>query len=324
LKGVVSVSVVIPTYNRAHLICDALNSVVAQTFKDLEIIVVDDGSQDDTSAIVQNWHTDKNPEITLSYIPQENAGGNAARNNGIEAAKGQYVAFLDSDDIWHPEKLAKQVELLETNQNFVAAYTGLREVEASTGEVLSTPEHRYMSGNLLAAILVSDVTAPTSTYVVRRKALHDAGLFDLDLAARQDWDMWIRLAELGEIGCVPETLVDLRHHNGPRTISDPTRELRAYERILTKYSSQRRKLGISTVMASKASYHRRAAKVHFHNMDRRWKAVGHSLLAILYWPFEINAWMGFVSLFMPSGTRQWFRKNWNRLLGRTAFGIRSH
>lgn len=105
--GVKSVSVVIPTYNRAHLICDALDSVAAQTFNDVEIIVVDDGSEDDTATVVEAWKARTHPAIELSYHLQNNAGGNVARNTGIKAASGRYVAFLDSDDVWHPEKLEK-------------------------------------------------------------------------------------------------------------------------------------------------------------------------------------------------------------------------
>lgn len=213
---------------------------------------------------------------------------------------------------------------MESKPSYVAAYCGLREVEAATGKVLEIPKHRYPTGNLLPALLVSDVTAPTSAYVVRRQSLVDAGLFDVDLAARQDWDMWIRLAELGAIGCVSAPLVDLRHHDGPRTVSDPTRELRAHKLILKKYAEQRRKLGLSTIMSSRASYHRRAAKVHFHNMDQRWSAVTHYLRAIAFWPFEINSWMGLMSMFVPANARQSFRKNWNTVFGRTALGIRSH
>lgn len=318
------VSVVIPTYNRASLICDALESVAAQSFTDIEIIVVDDGSIDNTAEVVKAWSGEKFHARSLRYLRQENLGGNAARNCGIEASTGLYVAFLDSDDIWHPEKLAKQIPLLEANTDCVAVYSGLREVEIESGKILSVPEHPYPSGKLLPKLLVSDVTAPTSAYLVRREALHRAGLFDLSLAARQDWDMWIRLAKLGEINAVREPLFDLRHHDGPRTISDPNRELQAHRRIIEKYADERRALGFSTSLAAKASYHRRCAKVHFHNKNAPLSAIGHYLAAIAYWPFEINSWLGLVSVFVPQGARGSFRKSWNAILGRTSFGIRSH
>lgn len=99
------ISVVIPTYNRAHYVCEAIDSVLAQTYKNIEIIAVDDGSTDNTKDIIQQYSS------RIKYIYQNNAGPSAARNNGIKQSNGDLIAFLDSDDIWLAEKLERQVEI---------------------------------------------------------------------------------------------------------------------------------------------------------------------------------------------------------------------
>lgn len=317
-----TISVIIPTFNRAHLICDALDSVAAQSRSVDEIVVVDDGSDDDTKAVVLDWATRR--AVPLRYVRQDQAGGNAARNRGIDEATGRYIAFLDSDDLWHPEKIAKQMKVIGPATDFGAVYCGLRETDVGTGDVISIPALDFRQGDLLADLLVSDVTAPTSCYLVERRVLLEAGCFDLDLAARQDWDMWIRVAERTKIGCVPEVLVDLRHHSGPRTATDPTRELRAYKRILEKYKSQRRQQGWAVRLRALASYHTRVGRVNLHYRSQRWNAVRHYLLALGYWPISLKTWMALVGAVLPPGLRAPIRKRWNTVFGGTAFAIRSH
>ena len=319
-----TVSVVIPTYNRAKLTCEALTSVMQQDFAPEEVIIVDDGSDDDTAERVQQWQTNNNPAFRVQFERQDRRGGNAARNRGICLARCRYVAFLDSDDLWHPEKLGKQLKLLESRPDYGAAYTGLREVVAETGEVIAEPRRTYPEGNLLKALLVSDVTAPTSTYIVRRDLFEEAGCFDEDLKARQDWDMWIRIATCTKIASVPEALVDLRQHSGPRTASDPTRELVAYRRILEKYASLRREQGLAVRLAALSSYHRRAGRVHLHYLNQRGKAMGHYLMALVIWPWSADSWAALLGSVLPSALRQVLRSKWNAIFGRTFLAIRSH
>lgn len=316
------VSVVVPTYNRDHLVCAALDSVQAQSFRSLEIIVIDDGSTDDTEARVRAWA--ETATLPVLYERQPNAGGNAARNRGIDRARGHFVAFLDSDDLWHPNKIARQLARLAETPAFGAVYCGLRETDAESGRVLAEPRHDFPEGDLLNALLVRDVTAPTSTYLVRRQLLIEAGKFDLDLAARQDWDMWIRLARLAPIGCVPEVLVDLRHHAGPRTVSDPTRELRAHRRILAKYAPLRARRGWWLPLAARAGFHRRAGRVQFHYRGRRGAAIRHYLTAIALWPLAADSWAALVGAFLPAGLRGRLRHGWNSIFGRTFLAIRNH
>lgn len=318
------VSVVIPTYNRAHLICDALDSILQQELLPGEVIIVDDGSDDGTAGRIGQWRQRSRPPFGVQFVRQERMGGNVARNRGIALAQHRYVAFLDSDDLWHPAKLRKQVELLEDRPGYGAAYTGLRETDAESGAVISEPQHAYPEGDLLNALLVSDVTAPTSAWVVRRALFQEAGDFDQDLMARQDWDMWIRLALCAKIGCVPEALVDLRQHGGPRTVSDPTRELAAYRRILGKYAPLRRARGLRVRLAALSSYHRRAGRVHLHYLNRRGRAIGHYLMALALWPLAADTWAALLGAFLPAALRRQLRRGWNAIFGGTALAIRSH
>jgi len=188
-----SVSVIIPAYNAAAFISETLDSVYAQTFADFEVIVVNDGSPDTEDLECEL----KRYSEKLRYIKQENQGAAAARNTGITAARGEFVAFLDADDAWLPAFLEKQVDLLERTPADVVWADALisgdspfagrtfMQVQPSFAEV--TPE------NLLAV----RVTVLTSTVVARRQPILDVGLFDVTLRRGQDFELWLRLARRG-------------------------------------------------------------------------------------------------------------------------------
>lgn len=319
------VSVVIPTFNRAHLILRALESVKRQSYRPLDVIVADDGSTDDTERVVTDWIDQHAGDgFAISYWKQPNQGGNVARNFGIDRARGEYVAFLDSDDGWHPEKLAKQVGVMRGDASIGAVYCGLQSVVIETGEVKPTSPRPYPQGNLLNQLLVKDVTAPTSTYVVRKSVFERVGQFDTDLQARQDWDMWIRVASEYNIAAVPEVLVDFGEHTGPRTISNPDKEIRAYARILEKYAALRAKSPLSIRRASKAAYYRRLGRVHFHQKNSYARAMAYQLRAIAAWPFEFDSYAALVGMLLPRSNRERLHHAWNRCFGWGGLRIGSH
>ena len=321
------VSVVIPTYNRAPIVCDALESVRRQTYRPIEVIVVDDGSTDGTEALTRDWQAKHATEdgFISRYVSQKNQGGNVARNRGIAQCTGDYVAFLDSDDCWLPEKLAKQMRVLLTNDDDMGAvYCGLCHVELATGEVLETPRRSFPTGRLLDQLLVRDVTAPTSAYLIRRGVFRHVGIFDTELQARQDWDMWIRIASKYRIGAVPEALVEYREHSGERTRTDPQKEINAYQRILAKYASLRLGLSLSTRRSVKAAYYRRMGRVYYHHGISTRKAIGFHAKSILTWPCDFDSYSAFVGIFLPSRVRRAMHQRWNHIFGATRFSIRSH
>ena len=260
------ISIVIPTYNRENLIIDALETCLNQTYRPLEVIVIDDGSIDNTISVVNAWFNQKNTsEFLGKLISQSNKGGNAARNNGIRASSGEFIAFLDSDDTWDPLKICKQYEIIRENKTIGGVYCGLREIEFKSGKILNDKQRSFKEGFILGDLLIKDVTAPTSAYLIRKKVFEEVGQFDETLQARQDWDMWIRLSSKYEIRAVKENLLNLRDHDGPRTASNPYKEINAYARIREKYKPLLEKQSISIQKEAKANYYKRLGRVYFHN-----------------------------------------------------------
>lgn len=206
-----TVSVIIPTYNRAHLIVEALESVFAQTYADFEVIVVDDGSTDDTEEILAPYRD------RIRYIKQENAGVSAARNHGIFEAKGEYIAFLDSDDIWFPEKLEKQMRFFENHPNCSFLCSDfLRGTSLSDNP---QPQHsRFRSTSILRFEDFGEGNYVTTPSVLAKKAVfYKAGLFDSSIRVSEDYDLWIRIAHDFECWFDEEPLCFTRDHDG-RTV----------------------------------------------------------------------------------------------------------
>ncbi len=146
------------------------------------------------------------------------------------------MAFLDSDDRWFPGKLQKQLAILEQDGSIGGVYCGLCSVDLESGEIVPQGTRSYPSGDLLAEMLIHDVSNPTSCWMVRRSCFEKAGIFDASLPARQDWDMWIRISAEYQIGVVPEVLVEMGEHTGERVRTDPSREISAHKTIFRKYS----------------------------------------------------------------------------------------
>ena len=183
-----SVSVVIPTYNLAALLPGAVESVRAQGWPELEIIVVDDGSTDGTPEVLEGLARE---HANLRWFRQENAGAAAARNRGIEEARGRWVAFLDADDLWMPGKLAAQFEALAARPSASFSYTDVRvrREDGEEGDLVYGTERQPLIVQLLAANLFA-----TPTVLARRDCFREVGLFDASLRTGEDWDMWLRLA----------------------------------------------------------------------------------------------------------------------------------
>lgn len=211
------VSVVIPTYNRARLVGEALQSVLSQPFDDMEVLVVDDGSTDDTAAVLVRF-TD--PRVRV--IRQANQGISGARNTGVREARGQYIAMLDSDDRWRPNSLPRLVGALDAHPDAVLVYGRAQAMDADgfpIPQMKGTAE--AFPGQTLRSILYGDFV-PIITALIRRDALLQVGPFEPDNLA-EDWDMWVRLARLGRFVFLEEVLADFRQHEGQFTQSDGER-----------------------------------------------------------------------------------------------------
>lgn len=207
------VSVVIPAYNRARLLPEAVNSVLAQTYQDFELIVIDDGSTDNTQEVARSFP----PRV--QYFRQANAGLSAVRNRGVELATGEYIVFLDSDDALLEQALEKGVAFLDQHP----------EVAFCHGQVYTIDEHsrplrlrrprgpkrtfvRDGREEIAHLILFRNIIGPSAT-IIRRSCLEDVGPFNTALTSFEDWDMWVRLAKRYAVGHLAVPLALYRVHS---------------------------------------------------------------------------------------------------------------
>lgn len=194
------VSVIIPTHNRAHLVGRAIKSVLAQTYKNFEFIIVDDASTDNTEKVIKGFNDER-----IRYVcHKKNKGAAATRNTGIKMARGTYIAHVDDDDEWLSTKLDKQVKRFkEVSAKVGLIYSGL-EVKGSDGKVIRKyyPEFR---GKVKTRLLLGTILG-SPTPLIRKECFKKVGLFDESLKSCQDWDMWKRISEHYEFDFVPEVL----------------------------------------------------------------------------------------------------------------------
>ncbi|MGH7828207.1 MAG: glycosyltransferase family 2 protein [Candidatus Binatia bacterium] len=228
------VSVVIPTFNRAHFLAAAVRSVMCQTFQDFELLIVDDGGSDLTPAIVESFRDER-----LRYIRHSaQRGGAAARNTGIVHSSGEYVAFLDDDDEWYPEKLARQMDLMLHAQAQVGGvYTGYLIVNRNSGSLCGQIIPRK-TGKLYRSLLAGNCIGGTSSVLLRRACLERAGLFDEQLPSFQDYDLWIRIARLFEFESIAEPLLKYFVH-GDQVWTNLDALTEGLEIMLRKHGSSR-------------------------------------------------------------------------------------
>ncbi|WP_025321592.1 glycosyltransferase family 2 protein [Deferrisoma camini] len=199
------VSVVIPTRDRLGLVDEAVASVLAQTFPDLELVVVDDGSTDGTAEHLAR----RFPDPRLRVVVQENRGASAARNRGAAETSGEWLAFLDSDDLWRPEKLERQLAALDAHPEVPAAYT--EEVWYRRGRWANPRKiHAKHSGWIFERCLPLCIISPSSV-ILRRGVFEELGGFDESLPACEDYDLWLRLTASHPVLLVRERLIVKRN-----------------------------------------------------------------------------------------------------------------
>jgi len=201
------ISVIVPTYNRAPLIKRALQSVLDQDYPDLEAIVVDDCSSDNTQEVVKSFNDPR-----IKFIKHlQNKGANAARNTGIRAASGNYIAFQDSDDEWLPGKLTKQIEAFKDAPDDIGVvYTAFWRIEDRERTYTPAKDVLTTDGYLLEELLKRNFIT-TQSILVRKECLETVGLFDESMPRLQDWELLLRLAERYRFRFIDEALVNLYH-----------------------------------------------------------------------------------------------------------------
>lgn len=196
------VSVILPAYNRETLVARAIDSVLAQTYDDFELIVVDDASKDGTRAVLERYRDHPKVRLILSDV---NRGGSGARNLGIEAARGEMIGFQDSDDVWLTHKLAAQVAALDANPQAGLCYCA--SIFSEGTQTYYIPDHhiKQFDGDMSREMLRRNATS-TQTLLMRRAVLDASGAFDAGLKRFQDWDLMIRVAQVAPFVFLPEPM----------------------------------------------------------------------------------------------------------------------
>jgi glycosyltransferase involved in cell wall biosynthesis len=224
------VSVVIPVFNCANFIGDAVESVLCQTLKPIEIIVVNDGSTDNTNDILKKYSG------KIICIQQENRGPASARNNGIRNAKGEFIAFLDSDDIWVPNKLERQMEVFLRNPDLAMVYSRCVDFDSEDGTSLANSPTSVYSGEIFEKLLTESFI-PLPSVVVRSWILTAVGMFDESLITAEDNNLYLKIAKTWHIFGLDEVLVRRRRHAGNLSFRAdvPIGTLKNLDRIVALY-----------------------------------------------------------------------------------------
>lgn len=285
------VSVIIPTFQRAHIVRECIGSVLGQTYKDFEIIVVDDGSTDTTRDVVAGYGD------RVKYIYQENRGPASARNNGIRAARGELVAFQDSDDLWMPEKLALQVPLFDQDPEVGLVYCDMSyfQSDGQNGRPSSFKSHcPPVSGHIFREMFVNRCPMHTPTSIVRRRCLDEVGCFNEGMSYFEDQDLWYRLATRFKFDYVDVPLVQCRvrdtHSKKDRLLS--ARALR--KRVLEGSPLLREGLSKDELYTGYYQYVYRVALAHLATGEAALarKALAECLEFNLSWLKAHAVWLG--------------------------------
>lgn len=240
------VSVVIPTHNRAAMVERAVGSALAQTYPAIEVVVVDDASTDETRDRLSRF-----PAIRVVHL-ERNVGGGAARNIGIQESAGEFVAFLDSDDEWMPEKIAMQVEVMTSSAEIGAVYCRHLGHDAQISRRWEV--HDTLHRGFVHPILLGGWSPRTvSLFLVRRQSLNSVGGFDESLMGFQDTDLWLRMSAEWQFEAVDEALTIVHMHLGDRLTTNPDVRAQALDTFLRKWGP-----AMEGVMGSKglAAYRR--------------------------------------------------------------------
>ncbi len=325
------VSVVIPAFNGERFIGRTIESALAQTYSNAEIIVVDDGSTDATLEVVRRFGD------RVRCLRQSNQGGAAARNQGVSAARGDWVAFLDQDDLWRPEKLQRQAAVFLAEPSIAVCFTRWSHIDdqgnpmthGSTTErdrLLDSVSHqgRPLAGG---AVLLPEkpftvglakrcLVNSCSGVLARKSVLAEAGGFDAGLRGPDDWDLWMRLAVRHPFAYIPEALYQYRHHARQHTQRGGTQILSGLLTVMERWLRSPEicgRAGRRTILASMARLHDNCATVRVNKGEMR-EARAHYVAAFRARPKPATLALWSATFCRPIAARlvSWRTKRWDR------------
>ncbi len=219
------VSIILPTYNCAAFLPHSIGTILSQTYNSYEIIVIDDGSTDNTKEVLYPFMQ------RIKYIRSEqNKGLPTARNIGIRPAQGKYIAFIDADDLWLPEKLQTDIEYFETHPEVSMVYSKHINIDEKGDDLDGNTKRQLPSGNIFTQLFSVQNFIITSSVVVRKEVFETTGLFDEQLFNCQDWDMWLRIAFHFKVAGIDKPLVKYRHN--PYSLSKNRNNVLKYQKII--------------------------------------------------------------------------------------------
>lgn len=283
-----TVSVIVPTYNYGKFINEALRSVFRQTYPVTEVIVVDDGSTDDTAKVVAQFGD------SVKYIWQENAGVSVARNRGVAESCGELIAFLDADDVWEPTKLEKQAAKFASDREIGLVHCGMHEFDGETGKTIAT-HLDGMEGHVAEALLLWEqpvIVGPGGTIMVSRAAFEHVGGFDPRQKCGEDRDFCYRMAKEYLVGFIAEPLVNYRNHGNASH-----RNVRELEKGMGLFYEKAFAAGgdVSHLRCrAMGNYHRILSGSYFHAGNYK-RFARHAILCFYYRPSLIVEILGYSS-----------------------------
>ncbi len=292
-----AVTVVVTCFNYGRYLDGCLRSVTDQTWRDLEVVVVDDGSTDDTAEVARRWLGD--PRVR--YVAQANSGQAKAKNLGVRQARGEFVAFLDADDLWHPAKLERQLPLFE-NPQVQVVYSRAWYIDEIGARIDFQPLGEYLQPRrgFVADLLLFDNFIPFSSSVLRRSAFERVGGFDESLAMAIDWDLWLRLSLDGAFEYVDEALIAYRMGHPDQMSRSREVRFECCDAVLKKFLALAgRRLTPHTLRKARL-YSWVTRGRHFEATSKR-HALGYYLRAIARHPFHVPAYKGLVRVALPAG-----------------------
>ncbi|MGA2099310.1 MAG: glycosyltransferase family A protein [Candidatus Acidiferrum sp.] len=279
------VSAIIPAYNAARFLPTSIESVIRQTYDQWEIVVVDDGSTDDTREVVSSYAHQLGDK--LRYVYQPNAGVPAARNTGIRNARGELIALLDADDIWLPSRLERSVVAMDSDPE-VGLVHGKFERVSSDGEpiknLLPTFPTQYLSGKISDQIYTRKIHLGCLTVTFRRSCIEKAGWFDETMLVTEDRDLWFRIALHYKVAFVDEVIAKYRVSSGS-LMSDPERSFKWQMFFVEKHYKAGTSGRLKRMQALASIYRERADTLYRQSKTRQ--AIYFYFRAALFNPFQV-------------------------------------
>jgi glycosyltransferase involved in cell wall biosynthesis len=278
------VSVILPTHNRADILSRAIKSALEQSYEDIELIIVDDFSTDETKSVIETFKDARIRYVRLDRV----SGGSAARNVGIDLSRGEFIAFLDDDDEWLPEKIEKQMEKFKQGaQDLGLIYTGAIIITPDIKEEIVTPK---IGGHIYKKQLKEDNIHSTSTWLVKKECFLNpyVGKFDETLPARQDYDLSLRLSKYYSVGYCSEPLVRIYRDRIDSISNDVSNRVKGHLLVLKKIEREISNLDVLNKNIILSSHYFSIGKYYqlkneIHNSKR------YLLKALKKWPFNLKA-----------------------------------